>query len=74
MQKNIVTLNRVIEWAKCDYYNKMFSQSKHNIGKIYEKISEIRKLKSKACVFFVKLVDKTMSSVKDLYNTVLLIF
>ena len=40
------TLNRALECAKRNYYRKILIQNKHDIGKVYERINEIYKLKS----------------------------
>ena len=41
------TLNRALECFKRNYYSKILIQNKHDIGKVYERINEICKLKSK---------------------------
>ena len=50
------TLNRALECAKRNYYSKILNQNKHNIGKVYEKINKICKLKSKKRVLPNKIV------------------
>ena len=59
------TLNRALECAKRNYYSKILIQNKHNIGKVYEKINEICKLKSKKRVLPNKIVDETGSHIED---------
>ena len=59
------TLNRVLECAKRNYYIKILIQNKHNVGKVYEKINEICKLKNKKRVLPNKIVDKTSCSIED---------
>ena len=59
------TLNRVLKCAKRNYYSKILSQNKQDIGKVYKKINEICKLKSKERVLPNKIVDKTGSSIED---------
>ena len=56
------TLNRVLECAKSNYYSKILTQNKHDIGKVYEKFNEICKLKSKEPN---KIVGKTGSYKED---------
>ena len=59
------TLNRALECAKYNYYNKILIQNKHDIGKVYERINEICKLKSKKRVLPNKIVDETGSHIED---------
>ena len=59
------TLNRALECAKCNYYSKILIRNKHNIGKVYERINEICKLKSKKRVLPNKIVDETGSHIED---------
>ena len=65
IQKYRNTLNRGLECAKRNYYSKILIQNKHDIGKVYERINEICKLKSKKRVFPNKIVDKTGSHIQD---------
>ena len=59
------TLNRALECAKRNYYSKILIQNKHDIGRVYERINEICKLKSKKRVLSNKIVDETGSHIKD---------
>ena len=59
------TLNKALECAKCNYYSKILIQNKYDIGKVYEKINEICKLKSKKRVLPNKIVDETGSHIED---------
>ena len=59
------TLNRALECTKRNYYSKILIQNKHDIGKVYERINEICKLKSKKRVLPNKIVDKTGSHIED---------
>ena len=60
------TLNRALECAKRNYYGKILIQNKYDIGKVYERINEICKLKSKKRVLPNKIVDETGSHIEDL--------
>ena len=59
------SLNRALEGAKCNYYSKILIQNKHDIGKVYEKINKICKLKSKKRVLPNKIVNETGSHIED---------
>ena len=59
------TLNRALECAKRNYFSKILIQNKHNIDKVYEKINEICKLKSKKRVLPNKIVDETGSHIEN---------
>ena len=59
------TLNRALECAKSNYNSKILIQNKHDIGKVYERINEICKLKSKKRVLPNKIVDETGSHIQD---------
>ena len=56
------TLNRALECAKRNYYSKILIQNKHDIGKVYERINKICKLKSKKRVLPNKIVDEAKST------------
>ena len=64
------TLNRALECAKRNYYSKILIQNKHDIGKVYERINEMCKLKSKKRVLPNKIVDESGSHIEVL-NTLL---
>ena len=59
------TLNRALECAKRNYYSKVLIQYKHDIGKVYERISKICKLKSKKRVLPNKIVNETGSLIEN---------
>ena len=59
------TLNRALECAKPNYYSKILFQNKHDISKVYERINEICKVKSKKRVLPNKIVDETGSHIED---------
>ena len=59
------TLNRALECSKRNYYSKILIQNKHDIGKVYERINKICKLKSKKRVLPNKIVDETGSHIED---------
>ena len=59
------TINKALECAKRNYYSKILIQNKHNIGKGYEKINKICKLKNKKGVLPNKIVDETGSHIED---------
>ena len=56
------TLNRALECAKRNYYSKILIQNKHDIGKVYERINKICKLKSKKRILPNKIVDEAKST------------
>ena len=64
--KNIVTLSIALECVKRNYYSKILTQNTLiDIGKVYEKINEICKLKNKKRILPNKIVDETGSSIED---------
>ena len=65
IQKYRNTLNRTSKCAKRNYYSKILIQNKHDISKVYERINEICKLKSKNRVLPNKIVDEAGSHIED---------
>ena len=53
------TLIRTIEIAKRNYYNRILTEEKHNIGNVYKIVNEITKLKNITRTFPTKLVGST---------------
>ena len=50
-------LNRAIEGAKRNYYNKIVTEEKHNSEKLYQTINKICKLKNSKRIFPTKLLN-----------------
>ena len=50
-------LNRAIEGAKRNYYNKIFTEEKHNSEKLYQIINKIYKLKNSKRIFPTNLLN-----------------
>ena len=50
-------LNRAIEGAKRNYYNKIVTKEKHNSEKLYQIINKIYKLKNSKRIFPTNLLN-----------------